>query len=219
MADGTTPNPRFARAFAGAVGTMDRRGAAEHRRRLVSTAHGTVVEVGSGTGANFAHYPGAVDRVIAVEPEPELRELSAGAARRAPVPVTVLDGVAEALPVADAGADTVVVSLVLCSVTDQRAAIRECRRILRPDGLLLFYEHVRSSHRLVALAEDLVTPLWSRLTGGCHPNRDTVAMLEAGGFEIVQVDRFGFAPLPLNPSLAHVLGSARPSVRPEDRRR
>ena len=218
MADGTNRHPGFARAFAGAVGTMDQRGAAQHRRELVSAARGTVVEVGSGTGANFAHYPATVERVVAVEPEPELRELSIAAARAAPVPVTVLDGVAESLPLADDSADTVVASLVLCSVADQRAAIAECLRVLRPDGALLFYEHVRSSHGVLAVAEDLLTPLWSRLAGGCHPNRDTVAALQEGGFEIVRVDRFGFAPLPLNPRLAHVLGSARPATR-EDRRR
>ena len=218
MADGTNGNPRFARAFAGAVGTMDGRGAAEHRRRLVSTARGTVVEIGAGTGANFTHYPDAVERVVAIEPEPELRALSLASARKAPVAVTVIDGVAESLPLPDDSADTVVTSLVLCSVTDQRAAIAECLRVLRPGGALLFYEHVRSSSRVLAAVEDLVTPVWSRLAGGCHPNRDTVGALRAGGFEIVRVDRFGFAPLPLNPRLAHVLGSARPAT-PADRRR
>jgi SAM-dependent methyltransferase len=200
---------------------MDDRGAAAHRRRLLSAARGTVVELGSGTGANFAHYPASVIRVVAIEPEPELRELSAAAARRAPVPVTVLDGVAEALPLDDGSADTVVASLVLCSVTDQRAAIAECRRVLRPDGVLLFFEHVRSAKSALGLVEDLLTPLWSRLAGGCHPNRDTVRTLQDGGFEITRLDRFGFAPLPLNPRLAHVLGSARPAVSPTpgDRRR
>jgi len=207
-------HPRFARAFARAVGEMDRRGAREHRHRLLSRATGTVVELGSGTGANFGLYPASVLQVIAIEPEPSLRALSEEAASRAPVPVTVLDAVAEALPLPDGSADTIVASLVLCSVTEPARAIAECRRVLRADGVLLFYEHVRSQNGLVAAAEDLVTPLWSRLAGGCHPNRNTVRILESGGFEIMDADRFGFAPGALTPPVAHVLGAAWPSVTP-----
>lgn len=217
---GPVCNPRFARAFAGAVGEMDRRGAREHRRRLLSRATGIVVELGSGTGANFALYPASVDRVLAIEPEPTLRGLSEEAAKRAPVPVVVLDSVAEALPFDDASADTVVASLVLCSVTDPARAMAECLRVLRPDGVLLFYEHVRSAHRLLAIAEDAVTPLWSRMAGGCHPNRDTVRLLESAGFEVLDAARFPFAPASLTPPIAHVLGAARPAVRaPGDPRR
>ena len=217
---GPVCHPRFARAFAGAVPGMDRRGAREHRRKLLSRATGIVVELGSGTGANFALYPASVDRVLAIEPEPSLRALSSEAAKRAPVPVVVLDAVAEALPLGDSSADTVVASLVLCSVSDPSRAIAECRRVLRPDGLLLFYEHVRSAHRLLAVAEDAITPLWSRIAGGCHPNRDTVRLLESGGFDILEADRFGFAPASVTPPIAHVLGAARPAVRaPAGRRR
>jgi SAM-dependent methyltransferase len=205
-------HPRFARAFARAVGEMDRRGAGEHRRRLVSRATGIVVELGSGTGANFGLYPAAVDRVLAIEPEPSLRALSAEAAKHAPVPVVVLDARAESLPLDDGSADTVVASLVFCSVSDSRRAITECRRVLRPDGRLLFYEHVRSAHRLLAVAEDAITPLWSRVAGGCHPNRDTVRLLQTSGFEIIDVTRFGFATAAISPRLAHVLGAARPVV-------
>ncbi|BDZ44516.1 class I SAM-dependent methyltransferase [Naasia aerilata] len=125
-------HPRFARAYARAVGDMDARGGAEHRRELLAPARGVVVEVGSGTGSNFAHYPDAVERVIAIEPDPYLRGLSQEAAARARVPVEVRDGIAEALPAADASADAVVASLVLCSVTDQQAALAEFRRVLRP---------------------------------------------------------------------------------------
>lgn len=205
-------HPRFARAFAGAVGEMDRRGAREHRRRLLSRANGIVVELGSGTGANFGLYSPTVDRVLAIEPEPSLRSLSAESAKHAPVPVVVLDAVAESLPLVENSADTVVASLVLCSVSDPRLALAECRRVLRPDGLLLFYEHVRSESRLLAVAQDAVTPLWSRLAGGCHPNRDTVGTLRDAGFDILDQDRFAFAPASLTPPIAHVLGAARPSL-------
>ena len=98
---------------------------------------------------------------------------------------------------------------MLCSVADQSAALTEVVRVLRPGGLLLFYEHVRSAHRVLAAAEDLLTPLWSRVAGGCHPNRDTAAAIAGAGLTVQDLDRFGFSVLPGNPRLAHVLGAAR----------
>jgi SAM-dependent methyltransferase len=187
---------------------MDARGATEHRRRLVEAAYGVVVEIGAGYGATFPHYPAAVTGVLALEPDPTLRGLALAAARTAPVPVTVEEGVAESVPTADASVDVVVSSLVLCSVADQSVALAEVLRVLRPGGLLLFYEHVRSAHRVFAAAEDLVTPLWSRMAGGCHPNRDTVAMIAGAGLTVRAMERFGFSVLPGNPRLAHVLGVA-----------
>ena len=108
---------RFARVYPAVAARADRRGAAGHRRRLVEGLAGRVVEVGAGNGRNFAHYPAAVTEVVAIEPEPTLRALAASASHS--VPVTVLDGVAEALPFADGELDAAVVSLVLCSVPDQ----------------------------------------------------------------------------------------------------
>ena len=187
---------------------MDARGAAEHRRRLVEAARGAVVEIGAGYGATFQHYPPAVTSVLALEPDPTLRALALAAAAKAPVPVTVQDGVAESLPAADASMDVVVSSLVLCSVAEQSAALAEAVRVLRPGGLLLFYEHVRSANPVLGAAEDLLTPLWSRLAGGCHPNRDTAASISAAGLTVEALERFGFSALPGNPRVAHILGVA-----------
>ncbi|MDN4643742.1 class I SAM-dependent methyltransferase [Arthrobacter sp. PsM3] len=208
MPESTPRSPSFGRSFARAGPRMDARGATEHRRRLLAAAHGAVVEIGAGYGATFPLYPCAVTGVLALEPDPTLRALALAAAARAPVPVTVEDGVAEALPTADASVDVVVSSLVLCSVADQPAALAEVVRVLRPGGLLLFYEHVRSEHRVLAAAEDLLTPLWSRMAGGCHPNRDTPATIAAAGLTVQGLERFGFSVLPGNPRLAHVLGVA-----------
>ena len=199
----------FGASYARVGPRMDARGATEHRRRLVEAAHGVVIEIGAGYGATFPFYPSAVSSVLALEPDPTLRGLALAAASTAPVPVSVKDGVAEALPAADASADVVVSSLVLCSVADQSVALAEVVRVLRPGGLLLFYEHVRSAHRVLAAAEDLATPLWSRVAGGCHPNRDTAAMIAAAGLTVQSLERFGFSVLPGNPRLAHVLGAAR----------
>ncbi|CAH0264197.1 MULTISPECIES: class I SAM-dependent methyltransferase [unclassified Arthrobacter] len=198
----------FGRSYARVGPRMDARGATEHRRRLVAAAHGVVIEIGAGYGATFAFYPSAVTGVLALEPDPTLRGLALAAASKAPVPVRVKDGVAEALPAADASVDVVVSSLVLCSVADQSAALAEVVRVLRPGGLLLFYEHVRSAHRVLGAAEDLVTPLWSRVAGGCHPNRDTAAVIAGAGLTVQGLERFGFSVLPGNPRLAHVLGMA-----------
>lgn len=200
--------PSFGRSYARVGPRMDARGAAEHRRRLVEAAHGTVVEIGAGYGATFQFYPPAVTGVLALEPDPTLRALALSAAATAPVPVTVLDGVAESLPAADGSVDVVVSSLVLCSVAEPSAALAEAVRVLKPGGQLLFYEHVRSAHRVLGFAEDLLTPLWSRLAGGCHPNRDTPATIIRAGLAVEALDRFGFAVLPGNPPLAHVLGMA-----------
>jgi len=198
----------FGRSYARVGPRMDSRGATEHRRRLVEAAYGAVVEIGAGYGATFRFYPAAVTGVLALEPDPTLRGLALAAARTAPVPVTVQDGMAEEVPTADASVDVVVSSLVLCSVADQSAALAEVVRVLRPGGLLLFYEHVRSAHRVLGAAEDLVTPLWSRMAGGCHPNRDTVAMIAGAGLTVQGLERFGFSVLPGNPRLAHVIGAA-----------
>ncbi|MFC4038771.1 class I SAM-dependent methyltransferase [Dactylosporangium siamense] len=199
---------RFARAFAAAVPSMDARGAAAHRSRLLAGLAGTVLEVGAGTGACFAHYPPQVTAVRAVEPDPFLRELATRAAAAAPVPVTVVAGTAEDLPAAAGEFDAAVCSLVLCSVPDPDTALAGIRRALRPGGQLRFYEHVRSASRLVGLLEDAATPLWAALAGGCHPNRDTAAAIARNGFTIEAVDRFGFAPAALTPRTAHLIGRA-----------
>ncbi|AXJ09583.1 class I SAM-dependent methyltransferase [Arthrobacter sp. PM3] len=208
MPESTPRGSSFGARFARMGPRMDARGAAEHRRRLLAGAHGVVVEIGAGYGATFPFYPAAVTGVLALEPDPTLRKLAQAAAGKAPVPVTVKDGVAESLPAADGSVDVVVSSLVLCSVPDPAAALAEVVRVLRPGGLLLFYEHVRSAHRVVAAVEDLAAPLWSRMAGGCHPNRDTAALIAGAGLTVQDLERFGYSVLPGNPRLAHVLGAA-----------
>jgi ubiquinone/menaquinone biosynthesis C-methylase UbiE len=201
-------NPKFAQSYLRVSAKAEERGVREHRRTLLHGLAGMVCEVGAGQGLNFVHYPSTVNRVLAVEPEPTLRRHAVEAAARAPVPVEVVDGAADALPLDDATCDAVVTSLVLCTVPNLADALAEARRVLKPGGELRFYEHVRSAHRLVAVGEDLVTPLWSRFAGGCHPNRDSVAAISAAGFNVTSVDRFGFSPQRGVPPTAHVLGRA-----------
>ena len=203
-------HPLFARIFARASPAMDAEGAADHRRLLLAGAEGRVIEVGAGTGANFVHYPPAVTGVLAVEPEPYLRRLAVEAAARAPVPVEVVDGCAERLPAGDGAFDVAVASLVLCSVPDQRAALLEMRRVVRPGGQLRFYEHVRAGTPGLRRAQRVVdATLWPLLLGGCHTGRNTAAAIEAAGFVIDRLDRFAFPETgPPNPSSPHVLGRA-----------
>jgi ubiquinone/menaquinone biosynthesis C-methylase UbiE len=180
---------------------------ARRRTELLAGLVGEVIEVGAGTGVNFAHYPRSVTGVIAVEPEPHLRAEAAESAARASVPVTVVEGAAEALP-ADAGTfDGAVSSLVLCSVTDQAAALAELQRVLRPGGELRFYEHVVAHRdRPAALQRWLDrSGIWPRLGAGCHVSRDTLAAIEASGLALEQHRRFTSGPF----MLPHIAGVAR----------
>ena len=205
------PRPRFARMYMRAAQTAEQRGTAEHRGRLLERLSGRVTELGAGHGLNFPHYPPEVTEVIAVEPEPSLRAAAEEAAASAPLPVRVVGGIADQLPLEDASVDAAVASLVLCSVPDQERALAELRRVLRPGGELRFYEHVVPNcqpKRLLLQALDR-SGIWPKIAGGCHPARDTTAAIVASGFQIETIDRFGFAPAPLQPRIPHILGVAR----------
>ncbi len=207
------PRPRFARLYVKAAARADRRGATEHRHRLLQDLAGRVVEIGAGNGLNFAHYPASVAEVVAIEPEPTLRAVAQEAAARAPVPVSVREGIADSLPLADGEMDVAVASLVLCSVPDQARALAELHRVLRPGGQLRFYEHViarcQPKRTILQLADH--SGLWPAICGGCHPARDTGVAIEAAGFTIESCERFGFRASALEPSVPHILGIARRS--------
>jgi ubiquinone/menaquinone biosynthesis C-methylase UbiE len=203
--------PIFARLYARVRPAMDREGATDHRRRLLAGTSGHVVEIGAGDGGNFAHYPPEVVTVLAIEPEPYLRAQARQNAATAPVPVEVVEGTADRLPTADASADVVVVSLVLCSVPDQQVALAEAARVLRPSGELRFYEHVAADGGRLETVQRIAdtTKTWSLFAGGCHVHRDTAAAIEAAGFMIEEIDRFDFPPGRANPARPHILGRAR----------
>jgi ubiquinone/menaquinone biosynthesis C-methylase UbiE len=203
-------NPLFARFYT----RMSEREPAEqieHRRETLRGLAGRVLELGAGNGRNFAHYPSSVTEVVAVEPEPYLRERALVAAAAAPVPVEVVDGVAGSLPYGDSSFDAAVASLVLCTVPDQEGAIAELHRVIRSGGELRFYEHVlphgQPLRRVLEFADR--SRLWPTLAGGCHPNRETLSAIERGGFVVEQSRRFPFAPTRLLPRIPHILGVAR----------
>ena len=205
-------NERFARKYLQLTPRMDAAGAAEHRAELLAGLSGRVCEIGAGGGANFARYPAAVTHVLAVEPEPLLREAAEQEAQRvrsAGGPdVQVVAGAGEHVDAAAGSFDAVVACLVLCSVDEQAPVLAEAHRLLRPGGRLAVYEHVRSDLPGVGWLEDLVAPVWSRFAGGCHPNRDTLAAVAAAGFRIDEQRRFGWSPSALVPPTAHVIAQA-----------
>ena len=164
-------------------------GARELRRRLLAGLEGRVLEVGSGDGRSFEHYPPTVSALRAVEPDRTARESAAARARSAAVPIEIVDGVAELLPVEDGSMDAVVVMGVLCSVGDPAVVLQELRRVLRPGGELRFWEHVRSRHVLFrAFQRTLDRLFWTSALGGCETTRDTEAAIRAAGFDIGRLE-------------------------------
>lgn len=198
--------PLFARGWATASPLLERLALGTARRRLVAGLHGTVVEVGAGTGVTFEHYPPEVTRVVAVEPDPHLRTHAERAAARAPVPVEVIDGVAETLPLPGGRADAVVFGLVLCTVPDVSGALAEARRVLAPGGELRLLEHVRPAG-IPGRVADRIAPLWGHLGGGCRPNQDTESLVAAAGFDVTDLRT---DPVPSPVPVVPVLSGAAP---------
>ena len=209
MAAPSVHHPLFARFYTHVLARNEPAQMRAHRDDLLAGLSGRVVEVGAGSGANFLQYPAGVEEVVAVEPESYLREQAAAAAVGAAVRVTVLDGVADALPLEDASCDAAVACLVLCSVPDQASALAELRRVLKPGGELRFYEHVHAHTPWMARAQRIVDrTFWPRAFGGCHTERDTVAAIEAAGFALERHRELRVPPafLPVSPQ---AIGAAR----------
>ncbi|MGI9578626.1 MAG: class I SAM-dependent methyltransferase [Microthrixaceae bacterium] len=203
-------HPVFARVFAKLVALDDRSGQAEHREEMLSGLSGRVIEVGAGTGANFVHYPAEVTAVVAVEPEPYMQRLATEAAREVDLDIEVVDSIAERLPLDDASVDAAVASLVLCSIDDPVVSLAEMARVVRPGGELRFYEHVRSLDDRSARWQERLDVIWPHLFGNCHTSRDTASMIEAAGWEMVDLRRLHIGPPKApNPVAPHIIGSAR----------
>lgn len=162
--------------------------AREVRADIAGGAPGRVLEVGAGTGFNFPYFRGP-HTVVAVEPDPHMVGRALRRAQRLGVDVAIQQATAENLPFEDASFDTVVSTLVMCSVADPDRAFQEIRRVLKPGGELRFYEHVRSASRVLSLAQDAITPVTRWLGAGCHQNRDTVGSIRKAGFDVRRLDR------------------------------
>jgi ubiquinone/menaquinone biosynthesis C-methylase UbiE len=161
---------------------MRHRKVAEYRGRVVPAAEGRVLEVGIGSGLNLPFYGPGVRHVIGLEPSPKLLAMARRAAGAQTGRVELLKGSAEYIPLDRASVDTVVTTWTLCSIPDARGALAEMRRVLKPDGRLLFVEHGRAPERNVVWWQDRLTPAWKCVGGGCHLNRAIADMIEGAGF-------------------------------------
>ena len=170
--------------YDGLCAVLERTGLAEWRRWLASGARGRTLDVGCGTGRGLPLYSPGV-RAIGLDPAWD----SLGRARRRAPGVSLVQGSAEALPFRAGAFDTVVSSLVFCSVAEPARGLAEVKRVLRPDGRLRMIEHVRSRRAWKAAFQDRVQPLWTWASGGCHPNRETERAVESAGLAIEVDDR------------------------------
>lgn len=180
-------HPVFTRLYERASAAMEAGPIGSARRDLVARATGVVVDVGAGIGLNLPHLGDTVTRVEIIEPDPNMvRRLRP----RLPDHAVLHEARAERLPLDDDSADTVLVTLVLCTVDDVPAVTSEIRRVLRPGGQVLVLEHVRSLDPRRARWQDRLHRPWRVFAGGCSPNRDTVAALEDAGFDTTGLTRF-----------------------------
>jgi ubiquinone/menaquinone biosynthesis C-methylase UbiE len=177
----------FARVYDASVWVGERAGMRALRQEVVGRARGCTLEIGGGTGLNLAYYPDEVDDLVLVEPDAAMRSRLEKRLSRSGRRARLVDAPAERLPCPDGSVDTVVSTLVLCTVDAPDVALQEIARVLRPDGQLLFVEHVRSESPVLARWQDrLVTP-WRRFARGCRCNRATAQLILASGFRLDDV--------------------------------
>jgi ubiquinone/menaquinone biosynthesis C-methylase UbiE len=179
----------------------ERRGMATWRAELLAQASGRVLELGAGTGLNLPHYTDAVQELVVSEPDAAMSRRLRRRVARAGSAAVVVAAPAERLPFDDASFDTVVSTMVLCTVTDARAAVREVRRVLRPDGRLLFIEHVRADSAQLARWQDRLARPWRAFAMGCRANQPTLELLAAGELRIdlAHTDRWRGMPAIVRP--------------------
>jgi ubiquinone/menaquinone biosynthesis C-methylase UbiE len=158
------------------------------RERIGKAASGRMLDIGIGSGLNLPFYGQRADHVCGVDPSAELLQFAQERADKAAVPVELLRGSGEALPLDDHSFDTVVMTFTLCTVNDAARTLAELRRVLKPGGVLLFAEHGRVPDVSVARWRDRLTPVWSRIAGGCHLNRKPDDLLQSAGFRIESLE-------------------------------
>jgi ubiquinone/menaquinone biosynthesis C-methylase UbiE len=197
----------FAAAYDRGLRATEEAGLREIRREVLAAASGRTLDIGAGTGANLQLFPSSVSELVLVEPDPHMLRQLRPRLGHASAPTEAIQAGAEALPFEDASFDTAVFTLVLCTVPNPAAALTEAARVLKPGGKLLFVEHVRAEDPALARWQDRLERPWHFLADGCHCNRNSAAMIEAGPFEQLRVER-GEMPkmLPLIRPLVH--GSA-----------
>lgn len=159
------------------------------RKELVGKAKGQVLEIGAGTGLNFPYYY-QVEQVDAIDPEPFMVKKSLKRKREALVPIQTHLAEAEKLPFADHTFDTIVATLVFCTIPNPEQAIKEMIRVSKPNARILLFEHVRMEQKLLAKAQDWLTPVWKKVCDGCHLNRNTLALLRHDDLSVEHIKSY-----------------------------
>ena len=159
-----------------------------YRRRVVSQAQGRVLEIGIGSGLNLPLYGPRVESILGLDPAPRLIDMAQEAANRSTIPVTLITGSAQAIPIDAGSIDTLVTTWTLCTVPDAMMALRDMRRVLTPNGQLLFVEHGSAPEANVCKWQNCLNPVWKKIAGGCHLNRPIRTLIEEAGFRMIRLD-------------------------------
>lgn len=204
-------HPLFTLVYRAVAGAGERTGLGELRERALAPATGRLLILGLGPGHDLDHLPDEVTSVVAIEPSASMRtsaESRVAATRARGIDVEVVDAVGEALPIPDDSIDSVLLAYVLCTVEDVDAALAEVRRVLRPGGVVCVMEHVRAPEGTwLRRSQRLVAPVWPRMAGGCHADRDTRAALARAGFDVAGLRDITITSLP--PVAPTLVGTAR----------
>ena len=174
----------------------ERTGVRSLRMELLNRARGSTVEIGAGTGLNLPHYPDDLDELVLVEPDPAMRSRLEKRLCQSGRRAGLVDAPAERLPFPDASADTLVSTFVLCTVDAPDLALREIARVLRPDGQLLFIEHVRSDSPRLARWQDRLARSWRPFGRGCRCNRATAELIATCGLALDEVHEASWHAMP-----------------------
>ncbi|WKA57275.1 class I SAM-dependent methyltransferase [Planococcus shenhongbingii] len=179
----------FPKVYNSAMKPLEKIRVSQLREAIIGKAHGRVLEIGSGTGANFPFYRNVM-RVDAIEPNPQMSRQSTPQISKSHVPIEIHTAKAEDLPFKDNFFDSVVATLVFCTIPDPEKALQEIRRVSKPGAVVLFLEHVRMPQSTLGKAQDIITPLWRKAFDGCHLNRDTLGLISQSPLSITKVDSY-----------------------------
>ncbi|WP_223638578.1 class I SAM-dependent methyltransferase [Planococcus sp. 4-30] len=159
------------------------------RAGLVRKAQGRVLEIGFGTGANFGYYRN-VERVDAIEPNPAMAKQAIKRIKKTRTPIYAYQAIAEELPFFDDSFDTVVATLVFCTIPEPERALQEIRRASKPGAKILLFEHVKMDQKMLGKTQEALTPIWKRVCDGCHLDRDTLQLVKESGLHIEKVTSY-----------------------------
>lgn len=195
-------NRRFARSYDAGCRLFEQKHGQHYRGGLVQNLHGSILEIGVGTGANFSYYqPTRITELVGIEPNYYMLEVAQTKREQLALPIKLVQASAEQLPFADASFDAVVATLVLCSIPNPAQALAEFARVLKPDGKLYFFEHVAAQNSIGRFVQNVANPLWQIAEAGCQINRETATLIEKAGFKFETLEWAKVLGFPVNPQI------------------